>query len=240
MVLNSDNLIKEMMNAGLHFGHSRTYTHPKTSFFLVKDNNPVAIIDLEVTKKYLEEALRIVSEIVKKKGMILFIGTTPGAKYLIRDLAQKYDYPYVNERWLGGTLTNFKTLSLRIKALEQLEEDEKTGKWNEYTKKEKVHLYKTLSSLQKKFAGLRKLTKLPDLLIIIDSGAHKTAVNEARKLNIPIIGVLDNDDDPTLITYPIPANDSAKSSITFILDKIEKAILEGQKAQIAKEIISEQ
>ena len=239
MKLDSENLINEMTEAGLHYGHSRTYTHPKAAAFLVKGNNPIGIIDLEITKTHLEEALNVIIDTIKKKGLILFVGTTPGAKNLIRDLAQKYGYPYVNERWLGGTLTNFKTLSQRIKTLEQLEEDEKSGKWEEYTKKERVHLYKELDSLQKKFAGLRKLTKLPDLLVVIDTGTHKTAVHEARKLDIPVVGVLDNDDDPTLINYPVPANDSAKSSIAFILDKIEEAIIEGQKAQIVKEIISE-
>ncbi|MGB9763187.1 MAG: 30S ribosomal protein S2 [Minisyncoccia bacterium] len=239
MNLNSENLIKEMAEAGLHFGHSRTYTHPKATQFLVKGNNPISIIDLEQTKKYLEEALNAIIEIVKNKGLILFVGTTPGAKNLVKNLAQKYNYPYVDERWLGGTLTNFKTLSLRIKTLEQLEEDEKSGKWNEYTKKERVHLYKELDSLQKKFAGLRKLDKLPDLLVVIDTGVHKIAVREANKLNIPIVGILDNDDDPSFITYPIPANDSAKSSIAFLIGKIEEALIEGQKSQLVKEIISE-
>jgi small subunit ribosomal protein S2 len=217
------------MKAGLHFGHKQTFNHPKASYFTIKSYEAIAGIDLKETLKALQSALDFIKEIVKQEGKILFVGTTAGAKQLVKELAQKYNYPYVDERWLGGTLTNFKTLALRIKFLKELEEQKKSDAWDKYTKKERIQFQKELDQLQKKFAGIRTLDKLPNAIFIIDTGLNKIAVKEAKLLNIPIIGVLDTDDDPTIIDYPIPANDSAKSSIKYILSKVEEAINEGMK-----------
>jgi len=226
---NEEDIIKEMMKAGLHFGHKQTFNHPKAGYFIVKSYEAIAGIDLKETLKALQSALDFIKEIVKQEGKILFVGTTAGAKQLVKELAQKYNYPYVDERWLGGTLTNFKTLALRIKTLKELEEQKKSDAWDKYTKKERIQFQKELDQLQKKFAGIRTLDKLPNAIFIIDTGLNKIAVKEAKLLNIPIIGVLDTDDDPTIIDYPIPANDSAKSSIKYILSKVEEAINEGMK-----------
>lgn len=226
---NEEDAIKEMMKAGLHFGHKQTFNHPKAGYFIVKSYEAIAGIDLKETLKALQSALDFIKEIVKQEGKILFVGTTAGAKQLVKELAQKYNYPYVDERWLGGTLTNFKTLALRIKTLKELEEQKKSNAWDKYTKKERIQFQKELDQLQKKFAGIRTLDKLPNAIFIIDTGLNKIAVKEAKLLNIPIIGVLDTDDDPTIIDYPIPANDSAKSSIKYILSKVEEAINEGTK-----------
>lgn len=228
-LINEDNIIQEMIQAGLHFGHKKTYNHPKASYFIVKSYEEIVSIDLRETLKALNKALDFIKELAKDNKQILFVGTRPGAKDLIRELAQKYNYPYVNERWLGGTLTNFKTFSQRIKTLKDLEDQKNSGVWEKYTKKEINNLEKNLLALQKKFAGIRNLDKLPDALFVVDTGVHKLAIKEARSLGIPIIGILDSDDDPSIIDYPIPANDSAKSSIKYILDQIDKAIEEGMK-----------
>ncbi|NMB92167.1 MAG: 30S ribosomal protein S2 [Parcubacteria group bacterium] len=234
--ISEEDIIKEMMKAGLHFGHKQTFNHPKASYFIVKSYDVISGIDLKETLRALQTALDFIKEIVGKEGKILFVGTTAGAKQLIKELAQKYNYPYVNERWLGGTLTNFKTLAQRIKDLKNLEEQQKSGAWEKYTKKEKLQLEKELSQLQKKFAGIRTLEKLPQAIFIVDTGLNKIAVREAKLLNIPIIGILDTDDDPTIINYPIPANDSAKSSIKYILEKVDEAINEGMKNMASPEI----
>lgn len=229
MIKDDEQTIQEMMKVGLHYGHKKTFNHPKAGYFIVKTYEDLSGIDLHETIKALNKALDFLKETVQKEGVIVFVGTTAGAKDLIQILAQKFNYPYVNERWLGGTFTNFKTLTQRIKILKELEEKKATGGWDQYTKKEKINLDKELTLLQKKFNGLRNLEKLPDAVFIVDTGKHNIVVREARLLNIPIIGILDTDDDPTLIDYPIPANDSARSSIQYLLSKVELAIEEGRK-----------
>lgn len=233
---NNEKTLQEMMKAGLHYGHKRTYNHPKASYFTVKSFGELNGIDLNETIKGLNKALEFIKETVAKGGVIMFVGTTASAKDLVKNLAQKFNYPYVTERWLGGTLTNFKTLIRRIKILKDLEEQKASGKWEQYVKKERNELDKNLLMLQKKFDGVRNLEKLPDALFVVDTGRHKIAVKEARLCEIPLIGILDTDDDPTQIDFPIPANDSARSALQYLLEKVEKAIEEGRKeASLIKE-----
>jgi len=230
-----EEIIKEMISAGLHYGHKRTTIHPRARYFIIKNYEEIATIDLAETLKAFSSALSFIKEIINKNGSILFAATSPSAKKAIRLLAEKHDFPYADERWLGGTLTNFKTLINRIKYMKSLEEQKGTDGWEKYTKKEKINLEKELNQLQKKFAGLRNMVKLPDALFIVDTGLHDTAVFEARRLNVPIIGILDTDDDPTLIDYPIPANDSAKSSIEYILGLVEKEIQNAKTTKLLEE-----
>jgi len=221
--------IEEMEKAGLQYGHKDTRNHPKASYFTVKSNKTeVSLINLEETKKALEKVLNFIKESIAGNKTILFVGTQAGARKKIEEITQKYNFPYVTLRWLGGTLTNFKTLSERIKYLQELEEKQQSRAWNNFTKKEKHDLAQELAKLQKKFQGIRNMTRLPDILFIIDPGVHSTALREARRLKIPIISILDTDDDPTLVDYPIPANDSAKSSIEYILNLITEAIKEAK------------
>jgi len=222
---------EEMKKAGVHYGHNKTHNHPKAGYFTVKSYTELSFIDLEETAKALEATLNYIKEIVKKKGSILFVGAIPGARAKIQELADKYDFPYVTNRWLGGTLTNFKTLSERIKYLKELEEKKKSGEWQKYTKHERKKLEDQMVKLEEQFIGLKNTTQLPDALFIIDPKIHDTAVREARKMKIPMIAVLDTDDDPTLVDYPIPANDSAKSSITYILNKVDEAIEQAKKGK---------
>jgi len=214
----------EMEKAGLHYGHKKTRNHPQAAYFTLKSNTEVSFIDLGETAKALEVALDFMKEIIKKGGTILFVGAIPGAKNGIEKLAKKYNFPYVTNRWLGGTLTNFKTLNERIKYLKELEEKKKSGEWQKYTKHERRKLEEEMAKLEEQFVGLKDTSKLPDALFIIDPKIHDTAAKEARIIKIPIVAVLDTDDDPTSINYPIPANDSAKSSIDYILDKVDQAM----------------
>lgn len=222
----------EMKKAGLHYGHKRTYNHPRAGYFTVKSYTDLSFINLDETAKGIELALNFIEEIVKNNGTILFVGTMAGAKQGIKKVAEKYNFPFVCNRWLGGTLTNFKTLNNRIKYLKELEEKKKSGEWEKYTKHERKELEKMMSKLEDKFTGLKNISQLPDALFIVDPKIHNTAVREAHRMKIPIIAVLDTDDDPTLVDYAIPANDSAKSSIDYILNKIDQAIEQAKKLKI--------
>ena len=214
----------EMEKAGLHYGHKKTRNHPQAAYFTLKSNTELSFINLDETAKALEAALGFIKEIIKKGDTILFVGAIPGAKHGIEKLAKKHNFPYVTNRWLGGTLTNFKTLNERIKYLKELEEKKKSGEWQKYTKHERRELEEEMAKLEEKFVGLKDTSKLPDALFIVDPKIHDTAAREARIIKIPIVAILDTDDDPTSINYPIPANDSAKSSIDYILDKVDQAI----------------
>ncbi|MDD4994525.1 MAG: 30S ribosomal protein S2 [Candidatus Pacebacteria bacterium] len=219
-----ENDFEMMKKAGLQFGHKKTYNHPQAGYFTVKSSTELSLIDLDETKKGLESALNFIKEIIKEKGTILFVGAVGGAKEGVKDLCQKYDLPYVTNRWLGGTLTNFQTLSERIKYLEELENKKKTGDWGKYTKQEQRKLEEEMDKLEEKFVGLKNMSRLPEALFIIDPKTHDTALREAQKKGIPVISILDTDDDPTEVNYPIPANDSAKSSIGYILNKVDQVL----------------
>lgn len=227
--LNLSNMLIEMKEKGLHFGHKRSRLHPKAYDFTLKQPGEIYYINLEETIKGLENAISFLKEIIKNNGIILWVGTGSGAKKKVQEIAEKYNFPYVIERWLGGTLTNFKVLKERINYLKEIETQREKGEWEKYTKKEQLKLEKNYQLLEKKFKGLRVMESLPSAIFIVDPGLHKTAVEEARKVKIPVIAILDNDDDPTLIDYPIPANDSASSSINYILEKIDGALEESKK-----------
>jgi len=226
---NKDKLLAEMKAAGVQYGHRRTRNNPKAAYFTVKSYEGISFVNLEETIKGLERALAFIQEIVSAGKIILFVGTRAGAKKVVKNLAEKYNFPYVSEHWLGGTLTNFKTLNHRIQYLQSLEKSKNSNDWDKYTKKEQHEKEEELAYLEKKFAGLKNISKLPDALFVVDPGLHQTAIREARRLNIPIIAILDTDDNPEEVQYPIPANDSAKSAIEYIMAKVDKAINEGLK-----------
>ncbi|MDD5760695.1 MAG: 30S ribosomal protein S2 [Candidatus Pacebacteria bacterium] len=223
---NSENQkdLLEMKEAGLQYGHKRTFNHPQAGYFTIKSSGEIALIDLNETNKGLIAALNFIKETVENKGIIIFVGTRAGAKEAIERIGEKYNLPYVTNRWLGGTLTNFETLNDRIKYLEDLESKKKAGDWDKYTKQEQRKLEEEIIKLEQKFVGLKNMDRLPDALFIVDPKIHNTAVREARRMGIPIVSILDTDDDPTQIDYPIPANDSAKSSIEYILNRIDQAL----------------
>lgn len=214
----------EMEKAGLQYGHKRTFNHPQAGYFTLKSSGEIALIDLNETNKGLLAALDFMKEVVKNKGSIVFVGTRAGAKEAIEKVSKKYNLPYVTNRWLGGTLTNFQTLSDRIQYLKDLENKKEKGDWDKYTKQEQRKLEEEMLKLEQKFIGLKNMARLPDALFVVDPKVHQTAVREARKMGIPIIAILDTDDDPTEISYPIPANDSAKSAIEYILNRVDQCL----------------
>ena len=219
-----NNDLEEMKKAGLQYGHKRTYNNPRAGYFTIKSLTEISLIDLNETSKGLATALDFIKNIIENKGNILFVGTVGGAKEAIERISTKYSFPYVTNRWLGGTLTNFQTLNNRIKHLKDLEEKQKSENWEKYTKQEKHKIKEEIYDLEQKFIGLKEMSSLPDALFVVDPKIHKTAIREAKKMEIPIIAILDTDDDPTEINYPIPANDSARSSIDYLITKIEEMI----------------
>jgi len=233
--LDFQKMISEMKEKGVHFGHKRSRLHPRALSFTLKSSGEVNFINLEETVKGLTKAIEFLKEIMKNNGKILLVGTSSGAKKKIKELAEKYNFPYVIERWLGGTLTNFRVLKERINYLKELENQREQNLWAKYTKKEQLKLEKNYQLLEKKFQGLKIMENLPNALLIVDPKLHETAVIEAKKAKIPVVAILDNDDDPSLIDYPIPSNDSASSSIEYILGKIDEALLEVHKRKIIQE-----
>jgi len=217
--------IQEMIQNGLQYGHRRSKTHPKAAPFILSTKNNIEIINLETTFFKLQEAIAVIKNTLDQKGLILFVAAFPTSKDFIQDIARSLNQPYVLNRWTGGLLTNFKAINERIKYYSDLKQQIETGELSKYTKKEQLDKEKELEKLKIKFEGLTSLTRKPDLIFIVDPGYNKTAVLEAKKSKIPIIAILDNDDDPTLIDYPIPANDSSLSSISWIINEIKSQIL---------------
>src|SRR3989344_2581183 len=219
-VLNTE----EMQTAGLHFGHRVSRLHPKMKSYVSGVKNNVHIIDLEKTGKEFEKALKCISKIASEGKTILFVGTKIQVKQLVKTHAELSRMPYVIERWLGGTFTNFETILKRVQYFKELESKKATGELEKYTKKERSMFDKELAILQKKFEGVRNLSKLPDAVLILDVKKDLTCAREARRKGIAIVGVVDTNIDPTLTDYPIPANDDAISSVGYILEKVAETI----------------
>lgn len=210
----------EMLKAGVHFGHKTTKWNPKMSPYIFGVRNGVHIIDLEQTIGGLNSALAFVNKIAASGGIMVFIGTKKQVKSLVKESAAKIGMPYVAERWIGGLFTNFEVISKQIKLLDQLEKDRDTGNLGKYTKKEQLNLVRKIKKLIQKFGGIRTLKKMPEAIFVADVNVDRIAVEEARKKNIPVIAIVDTDTDPTLASYPIPANDDAISSVKLIVEKI--------------------
>lgn len=229
MIQKTDNEIKsefkfpsmpELIEAGVHFGHKTSHWHPKMEPYLFSARNDVHVFDLEKTVKKLEEALAFMRRVLAGGGEIVLVGTKPAAKALIKDAGQKLALPYVAEHWLGGTLTNFKTVNKRIKFLKELEDDEQSGAWDKFTKKERLQLKAKKEKLQRQLAGIRNMTRLPGGVFVADVKVDNLAVREAKKLKIPVIAICDSDNNPALADYVIPANDDASSALKIIFDTI--------------------
>jgi len=216
--------VEKMQEAGLHFGHRVSRLHPKMKSYVSGIKNNVHIIDLEKTSKDFEKALKFISKMASEGKTILFVGTKIQVKELTRQAAQNSNMPYVVERWLGGMFTNFETIAKRVHYFKELETKKATGELEKYTKKERSLFDKELEILRKKFEGVKQVSKLPDAVLILDVKKDITCAKEARKKGIKIIGVVDTNIDPSLVDYPIPANDDAISSIGYILEKVSETI----------------
>jgi small subunit ribosomal protein S2 len=220
--------IEEMGRAGLHFGHKTSKVHPKMFPFIFGSRNTIHIIDLEKTKQKFEEALKFIQDLVSQNKTILFVGTKPQIKDLVKEIATELGYPYVNERWLGGTFTNFEVIKKRAEYLKDLEKRKTEGFFEKYTKKERMEIEKKIQKLEKKFGGIKNMDRLPDAVFICDMVKDKLAVKEAREKGVKIIAISDTNADPTLADYPIPANDDAISSVKYILEKVKEVILKAR------------
>ena len=217
--------MEEMQKAGVNFGHTVSKLHPKMKPYVVGIKSNVYIIDLQKSIKEFERALSFISKLVSEGKKILFVGTKIQSKEFVKNAAEACKMPHVTERWLGGTFTNFETISKRVQHFKDLKSKKETGGLEKYTKKERMNFDKELESLKTKFDGIKDMEKLPEAVLILDLKKDATAAREAKKKGIQIIGLVDTNIDPSLANYPIPANDDAISSIKFILEKIQETIL---------------
>lgn len=221
---------EEMAKAGVHFGHRVSRLHPKMKPYIYGVKNTVHFIDLEKTGLKLKEALAFIENFIKEGGNLLLVGTKIQVRDLIKKIAEEFSLPYVTERWLGGTLTNFEEMKKRLAYFKDLKAKEKAGKFEEYTKLERMKLKEELEKLEKKFGGLKELESLPGAVFVADMKKDKLACKEARRKGIKVIGIADTNIDPSLADFPIPANDDAISSLNYILGKIREAIKRGREA----------
>lgn len=216
--------LDEMLKKGVHFGHRTSRWNPKMGPFIFTSRKNVHVLDLEKSREKLGEALEYLYQLKQQKKTILFVGTKVSAKELVKETAEKLKMPYVNERWLGGTLTNFPVIAKRLEHYRDLEAKIKGEELGKYTKKERHDFRVELQRLNLRFGGIKQMTQLPDVLFVVDTAKEKLAVKEARMQGIPIVGICDTNADPSLIDYPIPSNDDAISALKLILGAVEKTL----------------
>ena len=215
-----------LLEAGVHFGHQTKRWNPKMKEYIFTARDEIYIIDLQKTAKKLEEAYNALKEIAANGGKVLFVGTRKQASEAVKDEALRSGSFYVNERWLGGTLTNFKTIRRRVRRLEQIEKMEKDGIFELLPKKEVIHIKKEYNKLNKLLCGIRDMYKLPQAMFIVDPSKEEIAIREARKLNIPVFGIVDTNCDPDMVDYVIPGNDDAIRAVKLVTGVINNAIVE--------------
>ena len=226
--------MKQLLECGVHFGHQTRRWNPKMKPFIFTERNGIYIIDLQKTVKGLEKAYDFVREIAKSGGNVLFVGTKRQAQDSIRDEATKAGQFYINQRWLGGLLTNFTTIRRRVMRMAELEQMEEDGSINKYPKKEVIQLRKEREKLEKYLSGIKDMRDIPDALFVIDPRRETIAVLEARKLGIPVIAIVDTNCDPDVIDYPIPGNDDAIRAIELIVGLMANAYIEGRQGLEAR------
>ncbi len=220
--------MKSLLEAGVHFGHRTRRWNPRMKQFIFTQRNGIHIIDLQQTMQRLEEAYKVVRDTVADGGMILFVGTKKQASETVQQEAVRCGMPYVSDRWLGGTLTNFRTIRARTDYMIRLEERHAMGELDKLPKKEALLLNRELSKLETRLGGLRDMKRLPRMLYVVDTLHEEIAIHEANSLGIPIVALCDTNSDPFPIAYPIPANDDAIRAIKLITGKIADAVIEGK------------
>jgi small subunit ribosomal protein S2 len=219
--------MRDLLKAGAHFGHQTRFWNPKMSKFIFGARNKIHIINLEHTVPALNEALSYTRNRAEKKNKILFVGTKRAASKIIQEEASRCAMPYVNHRWLGGMLTNYKTIRQSIKRLRELESQSQDGTFDKLTKKETLMLRREMEKLEKSIGGIKDMGSLPDALFVIDVDHERIAIKEANKLGIPVIGVVDTNSDPDGVDYVIPGNDDALRAIQVYVKAMADACLEG-------------
>ena len=219
--------MKQLLEAGVHFGHQTRRWNPKMKPYIFTERNGIYIIDLQKTVKMLEDAYAFVKDVVADGGTILFVGTKKQAQSTVREEAERCGMFYVNVRWLGGMLTNFQTIRKRVRRFQEIERMETDGSFGVLPKKEVLQLLKEKEKLEKFLGGVREMEKLPDAVFVVDPRKERIAVQEGRKLNIPIISIVDTNCDPDEIDYVIPGNDDAIRAIKLICGRMADAVIEG-------------
>jgi small subunit ribosomal protein S2 len=220
--------MKQLLDSGVHFGHQTRRWNPKMKRYIFTERNGIYIIDLQQTLSYIDRAYEFVRETVAHGGSVLFIGTKKQAQEAIADEAQRVNMPYVNQRWLGGMLTNFQTVHKRLQRLKELESMEQSGGFEGRTKKEILMLTREKIKLERTLGGIRDMAKVPSAVWVVDTKKEHIAVGEARKLGIPVVAILDTNCDPDEVDYPIPGNDDAIRAVRLMVGKIADAIIEGK------------
>ncbi|MBH9579884.1 30S ribosomal protein S2 [Staphylococcus felis] len=232
--------MKQLLEAGVHFGHQTRRWNPKMKKYIFTERNGIYIIDLQKTVKKVEEAYNFIKQVSEEGGKVLFVGTKKQAQESVKAEAERAGHFYVNQRWLGGILTNYKTISKRIKRISEIEKMEEDGTFDVLPKKEVVELKKEYDRLIKFLGGIREMKTMPDALFVVDPRKERNAIAEAHKLNIPIVGIVDTNCDPDEIDYVIPANDDAIRAVKLLTGKMADAILEGQQGVSNDEVAAEQ
>jgi small subunit ribosomal protein S2 len=231
--------MRQMLEAGVHFGHQTRYWNPKMAPFIFGHRNKIHIINLEKTLAMYQDAVKFVRQLSSNKGSILFVGTKRQAREIIREEALRAATPFVDHRWLGGMLTNFKTVKISIKRLRDMELMVQDGSLEKLSKKEQLNFQREMVKLDRSLGGIKEMNGLPDALFVIDVGYQKGAITEANKLGIPVVGVVDTNHSPDGVDYVIPGNDDASRAVRLYARGIADAILEGR-SQTIKEIVSDE
>ncbi|MGB6099512.1 MAG: 30S ribosomal protein S2 [Comamonas sp.] len=227
--------MREMLEAGVHFGHQTRFWNPKMAPFIFGHRNKIHIINLEKTLPMFEEAQKFARKLASNRGTILMVGTKRQAREFIAEQAKRAGMPYVDQRWLGGMLTNFKTVKTSIKRLKDMKAQQETG-LDAMSKKEQLMFTREIAKLERDIGGIQDMTALPDAIFVIDVGYHKIAISEAKKLGIPLIGVVDTNHNPEGIDHVIPGNDDSAKAVALYARGIADAILEG-KANAVEEVV---
>ncbi len=229
--------MKELLEAGVHFGHQTQRWNPKMDKYIYGNKSGIHILDLRITHEVLQEVQNFVQKLVANSGKVLFVGTKPQAQKVIEEQAVRAQMPYVNNRWLGGMLTNFKTIIKRVIYLKELNSLESSGEINSYPKPERLRIRREIEKLTKSIGGIMELNKIPEAIFIVDLLNETTALSEAKKLNIPVIALADSNVDPDNVDYVIPGNDDAIKSIELIASSVADSCLKGlgKRKEINKE-----
>ncbi|MEW5901265.1 MAG: 30S ribosomal protein S2 [Acidobacteriota bacterium] len=228
--------MKELLEAGVHFGHQTKRWNPKMKEYIFGQRNGIYIIDLQKTIKIFKEALQFVKSVAEADKNILFVGTKKQAQDIIRETASRCECSYVNQRWLGGLLTNFPVVRGSVERLVELEEMKEDGRWDLLSKKDQSKMEKLYRKLSKNLGGIKTLVSLPGAIFVVDSAKEEIAILEAQKLDIPIVAVVDTNGNPENIDYPIPGNDDAVRAVELFASKVAEAVTEGKKSRLEKEL----
>ena len=219
--------MREMLEAGVHFGHQTRFWNPKMAPYIFGARNKIHIVNLEQSLPMFEDAMKFIRQLAANRGTILLVGTKRAARDIIAEEAKRAGIPYVNQRWLGGMLTNFKTVKTSIKRLKDMQAQQEAG-LESMSKKEQLMFQREMEKLEKDIGGIQDMTSLPDAIVIVDVGYHKIAVSEAKKLGIPLVGVVDTNHNPDGIDYVIPGNDDSAKAVALYARGIADAVLEGR------------